>query len=66
MCDAIPELFNLRLNLQEGKINLYKPIQLVKAPFEVFYEINQKDNTDYKTITTPAENLTLSSVALQK
>jgi len=66
MCDALQELSELSLDLQERNIDLYKANQKIKALVQVFEERSQNAGTYYKTATAAAENLSFHGVILHK
>uniref|UniRef100_A0A8C8RJZ3 HAT C-terminal dimerisation domain-containing protein n=1 Tax=Pelusios castaneus TaxID=367368 RepID=A0A8C8RJZ3_9SAUR len=66
MCDALQELSELSLDLQERNMDLYKANQKITALVQVFEERRQNAGTYYKRATTAAENLSFHGVVLHK
>lgn len=64
MCDALQELSELSLDLQERNMDLYKANKKITALVQVFEERRQKAGTYYKSATAAAQNLSFHGVVL--
>ena len=65
MCDALHELSELSLDLQERNMDLYKANKKTTALVQVFEEKIQKAGAYYKRATAAAQNLSFHGVVLQ-
>ena len=65
MCDALQELSELSLDLQERNMDLYKANKKTTALVQVFEEKIQKAGAYYKRATAAAQNLSFHGVVLQ-
>ena len=64
MCDALQELSELSLDLQERNMDLYKAKKTTTALVQVFEERIQKAGAYYKSATAAAQNLSFHGVVL--
>jgi len=66
MCDALQELSELSLDLQERDMNLYRADQKIKALVQVFEERQIFPGPYYKIAATAADNNLFRGVSLHK
>uniref|UniRef100_A0A8C5WBW7 Uncharacterized protein n=1 Tax=Leptobrachium leishanense TaxID=445787 RepID=A0A8C5WBW7_9ANUR len=66
MCDALQELRDLSLDLQEGDIDLYKAHRKIKNTVQLFQERIENPGPYYRISRTSAKNLTFRGIKLHK
>ena len=64
MCDALQELSELSLDLQQRNMNLYKANQKIKSLVQVFVERRENPGPYYRSATAAAEHLIFNEIVL--